>query len=115
MVEAEEPLELCTACTTSMAKRKGDIFSRVDEIMKKYRVEMDKEAEEEKVEQEQAEKEQEQDDKEEKRLIDELEDARLRIVELEKEDDDEEEEKEGEAASTPETHIKYSPQSPEFL
>ena len=144
MVEAEEPLELCTACTTIMAKRKGDTFSRVDEIMKKHRADKGRvdeimkkyraDKEEEKVEQEKYEKEQEKYEKEDKELQEEL-DALRRIIEEGKEDDeeeeekeekekekekeeekeDDEEEKEGEAASTPETHIKYSPQSPEFL
>jgi hypothetical protein len=128
-----------TAYTTRMTKRNVDDFlSRVDEIMKKYgaemdkdaeimkkyRAEMDKDAEEEKVEKEKAEKEKEKDDKEVKRLNEELGHALLRISELEKEkeekqdeddkddDDDEEEEKDedekGGDSSTPKT-ICYSP------
>ena len=109
MVEAEEPLELCTACTTIMAKRKGDTFSRVDEIMKKHRADKGRvdeingrvdeimkkyraDKEEEKVEQEKYEKEQEKYEKEDKELQEEL-DALRRIIEDGKEDDEEEEEK----------------------
>ena len=94
-----------TACTTSMPKRNvDDVLFRVDEILKKYKADMDMAMAEETV------KTKDELDRiiEEEKLKEEF----LRIIEEEKEGYEMEE---GESASIPETYIKYSPQSPEVF
>jgi hypothetical protein len=96
-----------------MTKRNADdVLSQVNKILKKYLAQLDQE-EEDKVDTETEEVEEEL--KEElDRIIEEekLKEEFLRIIEEEKEGDEMEE---GESASIPETHIKYSPQSPEVF
>ena len=88
-----------------MPKRNvDDVLFRVDEILKKYKADMDMAMAEETV------KTKDELDRiiEEEKLKEEF----LRIIEEEKEGYEMEE---GESASIPETYIKYSPQSPEVF